>query len=93
MRYVLWDTLAAGENLKFWFPSYHRPLEQELVVEPYLKERYDQIGYGNDFRILNDAGRPYLYPPHLFEVFDPSEPGDWVTDFGDDGERYAYPAP
>ena len=52
VRYVLWDTLAAGENLKYWFPSYHQPPEQELVVEPYLKERYEQIGYGNDFRIL-----------------------------------------
>src|SRR6266853_4476727 len=48
---------------------------------------------GNDFRILNDAGKPYLYPPRLFEVFDPREPGDWVTDYGGDGERYAYPAP
>lgn len=48
---------------------------------------------GNDFRILNDAGRPYLYPPRLFKVLDPREPADWVTDYGDDGERYAYPPP
>jgi len=48
---------------------------------------------GDDFRILNDAGRPYLYPPGLFKVLDPREPGDWATDFGEDGERYAYPAP
>ncbi len=47
----------------------------------------------DDFRILNDAGRPYLYPASLFKVFDPSEPRDWVTEFGEDGERYAYPAP
>jgi len=26
-------------------------------------------------------------------VLDPREPGDWVTDYGDDGERYVYPAP
>src|SRR5207244_3013280 len=48
---------------------------------------------GNDFRILNDAGRPYLYPSRLFQVLDPREPGDWVQEYGDDGERYAYPAP
>ena len=48
---------------------------------------------GNDLRILNDAGRPYLYSPRPFEVLDSREPEDWVTDYGDDGERYAYPAP
>lgn len=48
---------------------------------------------GDELRILNDAGRPYLYPPGLFKVHDAREPGDWVTDRGDDGERYAYPAP
>ncbi|HEV8130947.1 MAG TPA: hypothetical protein VGQ81_06830 [Acidobacteriota bacterium] len=47
----------------------------------------------DEFRILNDAGRPYLYPPNLFQVLDPHEPGDWLTEFGDDGERYAYPSP
>ena len=47
----------------------------------------------DDFRILNDAGRPYLYPSRLFELVDSREPGDWVTEFGEDGERYAYPAP
>jgi hypothetical protein len=48
---------------------------------------------GGDFRILNDAGRPYLYPPGLFKVLDDRKPGDWVTERGDDGEQYAYPAP
>src|SRR5260370_33992690 len=57
-------------------------------------QTYVVIGIeGNDFRILNDAGRPYLYPSRLFQVLDASEPGDWVTDYGDDGERYSYPAP
>jgi len=46
----------------------------------------------DDLRILNDQGRPYLYPHSLFEVIDGTEPTDWVTDFGDEGERYAYPA-
>ena len=48
---------------------------------------------GNEYRILNDAGRPYLYSPDLFRVLDAREPGGWLTEYGDDGERYAYPAP
>ena len=45
----------------------------------------------DDFRILNDAGRPFLYSPDLFTVVDPEEPDDWVTEFGEDRERYSYP--
>jgi len=45
----------------------------------------------DEYRILNDVGRPFLYPPDIFEVTDSREPWDWVTEFGDDGERYAYP--
>ena len=44
----------------------------------------------DDLRILNDEGRPYLYPQSLFEMVDGTEPTDWITDFGDEGERYAY---
>lgn len=47
----------------------------------------------DELRILNDAGRPFLYPPNLFSVIDPREPVDWVTEFGNDGERYSYPPP
>jgi hypothetical protein len=47
----------------------------------------------DDVRILNDAGRPFLYPPALFSLVDSLEPADWVTEFGDDGERYSYPPP
>ena len=47
----------------------------------------------DEFRILNDAGRPFLYPPDLFTLVDPREPSDWVTEFGDDEERYSYPPP
>lgn len=46
----------------------------------------------NDLRILNDQGRPFLYPPEIFDIVDPHEPADWVTEAGADGERYAYPA-
>jgi hypothetical protein len=27
----------------------------------------------------------------LFEVIDSSEPTIWITEYGDDGERYSYP--
>lgn len=46
---------------------------------------------GNDLRLLNDAGRPYLYPAAPFEILDFGEAEDWVTEYGEDGERYAYP--
>ena len=47
----------------------------------------------DDYRILNDQGRPYLYPSRLFKVIDPSKPRDWVTERGEEGEWYAYPQP
>jgi hypothetical protein len=47
----------------------------------------------DEFHILNDEGRPFLYPPTLFSVLDNREPADWVTEIGDDGERYSYPPP
>ena len=57
-------------------------------------QSYIVIGIeANDLRILNDAGRPYLYPPRLFALVDSREPCDWVTDYGEDGEQYAYPPP
>ena len=40
----------------------------------------------DDYRILNDRGRPYLYPSRLFKIFDPSKPRDWVTERGEGGE-------
>ena len=55
-------------------------------------QNYVVIGIeADDLRILNDRGLPYLYPARLFEVVDSSEPDDWLTEFGDDDERYAYP--
>ena len=47
----------------------------------------------DELRILNDAGHPFLYPANLFSLIDSREPVDWVTEFGDDGERYSYPPP
>jgi hypothetical protein len=47
----------------------------------------------DDYRILNDQGRPYLYPSRLFKIIDSSKPHDWVTERGEEGESYAYPQP
>lgn len=44
----------------------------------------------DDLRLLSDVGRPFLYPPELFTIVDPEEPNDWVTEFGEDRERYSY---
>jgi hypothetical protein len=46
----------------------------------------------NDYRIWNDYGKPYLYPSDLFELIDSHEPSNWITEYGDDDERYSYPA-
>ncbi|MGZ8519502.1 MAG: hypothetical protein ACXWX7_05060, partial [Candidatus Binatia bacterium] len=46
-----------------------------------------------DYRILNDQGRPDLYPSRLFKIIDSSKPLDWVTEQGEEGESYAYPQP
>jgi hypothetical protein len=47
----------------------------------------------DDLRILNDEGRPFLYPAGLFRVIDRREPDDWINEIGDEGERYAYSPP
>jgi len=53
---------------------------------------YRVIGIeADDFRLMNDAGRPFLYPSSIFIIVDPSEPRDWKTGQGPDGERYSYP--
>jgi hypothetical protein len=55
-------------------------------------QQYFVIGIeADDFRILNDHGKPYLYASSLFEVIDSREPDAWITEYGDDGERYSYP--
>lgn len=65
-----------------------RPRYRDLSInQPYVV-----IGIeAGDLRILNNAGRPYLYPSRLFVLLDRREPEDWVSEIGKDGERYAYP--
>ncbi len=58
------------------------------------EQHYFVLGIeADDYRILNDAGKPYLYSPELFEVLDAAEPEEWVTEYGEDRERYSYPPP
>lgn len=71
-------------------------LKSAHPIYPVLSEDqpYFVIGIeADDYRILNDAGKPYLYPADIFDVIDARCPADWVTEFGEDGEQYAYPPP
>jgi hypothetical protein len=53
---------------------------------------YRVIGIEADqYRIMNDEGRPFLYPPKIFHIVDAHEPRQWHTWYGEDGERYSYP--
>ena len=53
---------------------------------------YEVLGIAaNDYRLLDDAGKPLLFNPLCFEVIDPSEPAFWLSEYGEEGERYAYP--
>ena len=52
VRYILWDTLMDGENLKEWFPAYQHPPEQERWMERYFQTHYEQQAFLNGFRIL-----------------------------------------
>ena len=58
------------------------------------EQPYFVIGIeADDYRLLNDFGKPYLYPSNMFIIIDPSEPGGWITEYGPDKERYSYPEP
>lgn len=56
VKYVLWDTVVDGPNLKLWFPAYQQPPQNKLIIEPYLMEHYDLAGYRNGFRLLQRKG-------------------------------------
>jgi hypothetical protein len=61
---------------------------------------YEVLGIEADsYRMLTDEdadhgpNEPVLYEPECFQVIDASEPAFWVSELGEDGERYAYPVP
>ena len=45
----------------------------------------------DDFRIMDEDGGPYLFPPEAFEVVDSLPDEDWVKNVGEDGEVYWGP--
>lgn len=52
-------------------------------------ETYEVIAIeAGDYRLIDDTGRPYLFPPALFEVVDSSRPSHWVCE-EIDGAEYA----
>lgn len=62
---------------------------------------YQDLTFGNvyrvlgieadEYRLINNEGRPYLYSSDLFEVVDDADEDDWVTEIDEDGKRYSYP--
>ncbi|MBU2983980.1 hypothetical protein KO528_01335 [Saccharophagus degradans] len=54
---------------------------------------YEVIGIEADYyRIIDDSNMPFLYDPNQFEIISSDEPDFWITEIGEDGERYSYPA-
>jgi hypothetical protein len=56
VKYILWDTVMDGENLKEWFPAYQHPPEQGRWMERYFQTHYEQQALLNGFRILRRRG-------------------------------------
>jgi hypothetical protein len=53
---------------------------------------YEVIGLDDEnYRVVNDAGEPILYPKALFEVTDPTIPQEWVRRDYVDGEYHHDP--
>ena len=52
VRYVLWDTVFAGDSMRTLFPAYRYPPPDRLIIEPYLETHYRQIAFENGIRIL-----------------------------------------
>jgi hypothetical protein len=51
-RYVLWDTAFDRDRFGAVFPNYRTPPQQELIVESYLGDHYQQVAFKGGFRIL-----------------------------------------
>ena len=52
---------------------------------------YAVIGIeAGDYRVIDDCGGAFLFPPDLFTVVDGRRPDDWVSEMAD-GVEYAYP--
>src|SRR6202022_3831869 len=58
VKYVLWDTVVDGQNLKQWFPLYQHPSREKQLMEPYFAEHYSLAGNKNGFRLLERKPAP-----------------------------------
>src|SRR5581483_3351368 len=67
VQYVLWDTVVDGPNLQQWFPHYRHPAPEKLILEPYLREHYEQAGVKGGFRLLRRKDAP-SHPASLLAV-------------------------
>jgi hypothetical protein len=45
----------------------------------------------DDLVLISDAGDPILFNPKAFELVDPAQPADWISERGEEGELYAAP--
>lgn len=56
------------------------------------RKHYTVIGIeANYYRILDDTKDPVLFSPNLFNLIDETIPRNWITWFGEEGEKYSYP--
>ena len=72
-----------------------------LIIEHDLTNgrEYEVLGIeADDYRILNDGTRgsegcePVLFSPAMFEIVNENKPNNWIEEYGDEGELYAYPS-
>lgn len=56
-------------------------------------QQYEVIEVAADhYRVLDDTGRPYLFPKSVFRVIDATRPRDWVSEVFDGDEYASAPA-
>ena len=74
--------------MKVKFKSHLEDHEHNMTIG----EIYEVIGIEADnYRIVCNKSEPYLYEPTQFEIIDDTKPSFWVSEYGEDGELYAYP--
>ena len=57
-----------------------------------IGKTYEVLGIETyHYRIINEEGEPVLFELDCFAVVDDTQPEFWVTEHGEDGERYSYP--
>ncbi len=57
-----------------------------------LYKNYLVIGIEADmYRIIDDSNDPCLFNSRNFDIINNIEPNFWITEYGEDNERYSYP--